>query len=116
LGKIVVYDSDANGRPNALVVETADLDFSTVGVKTATVSITLRQGRTYWLGIRHSSTATLAAWLGTATPDINGGAPVTTARKVVRRTLAYATAATSTWGWSAAEINAAQATAIWLKV
>lgn len=116
LGKIVVYDSDANGRPNALLVETADLDFSTAGVKTATVSMTLRQGKTYWLGTRHSSTATLSAWLGTATPDINGGAPVTTARKVVRRTLAYATAATSTWGWSAAEINSALATAIWLKV
>ncbi len=116
LGKIVVYDSDTNGRPANLLLETADLDFSTVGVKTATVSITFRQGRTYWLGIRHSSTATLSAWAGTATPDINGGAPVTTARKTVRRTLTYATAATSTWGWSAAEINAGPATAIWFKV
>ncbi len=116
LGKFVVYDCDASGRPNALLLETADLDFSTVGVKTATVSITLRQGKTYWLGIRHSSTATLSAWLSTSTPDINGGAPTTTARKVVRRSLAYATAASSIWGWSSAEINAAAPTAIWLKV
>ena len=116
LGKIAVYDSDANGRPNNLIVETADLDFSTAGVKTATVALTLRQGKTYWLALRHSSTASLSAWAVTATPDINGGTPATTARKSVRRTLAYATAATSTWGWSAAEINAASPVAVWLKV
>ena len=116
LGKIAVYDSDAAGRPNALITETADLDFSTVGVKTATVAITLRQGRTYWLAVRHSSTATLSTWAATATPDINGGAPVTTQRKIVRRTLAYATAATATWGWLASEINAAGTTSVWLKV
>ena len=116
LGKIAVYDSDGMGRPNNLIVETADLDFSTIGVKTATVSITLRQGRTYWLAVRHSSTATLSTWAGTATPDLNGGTPQTTLRKSVRRTLAYATAATPTWGWLSSEINAAAATAVWLKV
>ncbi len=116
LGKIVVYDSDGTGRPNALVLETGDLDFSTLGVKTATVSVTLRQGKTYWLGLRHNSTATLSTWPLNATPDINGGAPTTTARKVVRRTLTYATAATSTWGWASSEINNNMATAIWLKV
>ncbi len=116
LGKIAVYDSDANVRPNSLIVETADLDFSTVGVKTATVAITLRQGKTYWFAVRHSSTATLSSWAGGATPDINGGAPSTSARKTVRRTLAYATGATATWGWLASEINAATPVAVWLKV
>jgi hypothetical protein len=116
LGTIVVYRADANGRPAALVLQTADMDFATVGVKPATVALSLRQGVTYWLGIRHSSTATLAAWALAATPDINGGAPVTTARKTLRRTLAYATAATGTWGFLAAEINAAAATAIWARV
>lgn len=33
LGKIVVYSSDATGRPGPLLLETADLDFSTAGVK-----------------------------------------------------------------------------------
>jgi hypothetical protein len=116
LGKIAVYDSDATGRPNNLLTETADLDFSIAGVRTATVALTLRQGKTYWFAVRHSSTATLSTWAGTATPDINGGAPATTARKSVRRTLTYATAATSPWGWSAAEINAAAPVAVWLKV
>lgn len=115
LGKIVVYSADALGRPASLLLETGDLDFSTVGVKPATVSLTLRCGVTYWLGIRHSSTATLSAWASTATPDLNGGAPVTTARKVLRRTLAYATAAPGTWGYLSSETNAGPGTAIWLR-
>jgi uncharacterized coiled-coil protein SlyX len=80
LGKIVLYAADATGRPAALILETDDLDFSTVGLKEATVAQTLRRGITYWIGIRHSSTAILSAWASTATPDLNGGAPVTTAR------------------------------------
>ena len=117
LGKIAVYDSDANGRPNALITETADLDLSTVGTKTATVTLTLRQGRTYWFGVRHSSTATISTWATNATPDINGGSTIaTTTRKVLRRTLTYATAAPASWVFASAEINTAAAPAVWLKV
>ena len=115
LGKIVIYAADATGRPAALILETGDLDFSTVGLKEATVAQTLRRGITYWIGIRHSSTAILSAWASTATPDLNGGAPVITARKVLRRTLAYATAAPGTWGYVASETNAGPGTAIWLR-
>ena len=115
LGKIVLYAADATGRPATLILETGDLDFSTVGLKEATVTQTLRRGITYWIGIRHSSTAILSAWASTATPDLNGGAPVTTARKVLRRTLAYATAAPGTWGYLTSETNAGPGTAIWLR-
>ena len=115
LGKIVLYAIDSTGRPAALILETGDLDFSTVGLKEATVAQTLRRGITNWIGIRHSSTAILSAWASTATPDLNGGAPVTTARKVLRRTLAYATAASGTWGCLASETNAGPSSAIWLR-
>ena len=115
LGKIVLYAADATGRPATLILETGDLDFSTVGLKEATVAQTLRRGITNWIGIRHSSTAILSAWASTATPDLNGGAPVTTARKVLRRTLAYATAASGTWGCLASETNAGPSSAIWLR-
>jgi Protein of unknown function (DUF2793) len=115
LGKIVVYSADAIGRPASLLLETGDLDFSTVGIKPSTAPLTLRRGITYWLGIRHSSTATLSAWASTATPDLNGGVPVTTARKVLRRTLAYATAAPGTWGYLSSETNVGPGTAIWLR-
>ena len=115
LGKIVLYAADATGRPATLILETGDLDFSTVGLKEATVAQTLRRGVSYWIGIRHSSTAILSAWASTATPDLNGGTPVTTARKVLRRTLAYATASPGTWGYLSSETSAGPGTAIWVR-
>jgi hypothetical protein len=67
--------------------------------------------------VRHSSTASLSAWALQSTPDINGGTTmVTTARKTMRRTVTFATAAPVSWTYSAAEINAAVATAIWLRM
>lgn len=115
-GKIVVYSADAKGRPDAKLAETGALDFSSTGVKEGTVALTLRKGRTYWLGVRHSSTATLSSWVGGATPDINGGAPNTAARKILRRTLTFATAAPSSWVFTSSEIGNAAATSIWLRV
>ena len=113
--KIAVYTSDANGRPDQRLTETGDLDCSTTGAKLATVSLTLRRGTVYWIGVRHNSTATLSAWAATATPDINGGAIVPTARKVLRRTLTYASAAPASWAFVSSEINAGPATAVWLR-
>jgi hypothetical protein len=51
----------------------------------------------------------------TATPDINGGTIAATARKVLRRTLAYAGAAPASWGFVSSEISAGPATAVWLR-
>jgi len=117
LARIALYASDAAGRPAALITETADIDLSTTGAKSVTLTHSFRQGRTVWLGLRHSSTATVSAWATTATPDINGGtAPVTTLRKVLRRTVAWGTPLPATWGFASTEITAAAATAIWLRM
>ncbi|MCW1917220.1 DUF2793 domain-containing protein [Rhodobacter sp. KR11] len=115
--RVVIYDADAFGRPSTLLYESGDLDCATAGVKTAAFSISMRQNRTYWIGVRTSSTATLSTWPLTATPDINGGAaPSTLARKVARRTISFASAAPSVWGWNSNEIAASAATSVWLKV
>jgi hypothetical protein len=116
LGKIAVYSADANGRPDQLILETGDLDLGTLGVRSIAAALTLRAGRTYWFGLRHSSTATVSVWSTSGTADINGGTPATTARKTLQRTIAYATAAPTTWGFDPSEINASVATAIWLRM
>ena len=116
VGKFVVYTSDAFGRPDQLLFETADVDLSTAGVKTATITQTFYRGQTYWLGFRHGSTATISTWTGATTPDINGGSPVTTAVKTLQRSLTYATAAPTSWVFTSTEINANAAPAIWLKI
>ena len=117
LCKLVVYEALPNGQPGNLLLETGTADLSTVGNKVLTASLTFYRGRTYWLGVRHSLTAALSAWALQATPDISGGTTmVTTARKTLRRTLAFASAAPATWNFVSSEINAAGATAIWLRM
>jgi hypothetical protein len=60
LGKCLIYSSDANGWPDALVFSgTPDLDFSTTGYKAHATSFTFDSGRQYWLGVWTSSTATI---------------------------------------------------------
>lgn len=115
LGKIVLYASNASGQPAGLLTETGNLDFSTIGVKEATVALTLRKGVTYWIGVRHSSTATLSAWAAAATPDLTVNAPTTQFRKVLRRTVTFASAAPNPWTYVSSETANAVATAIWLQ-
>ena len=118
LGKIVIYDADAGGLPNTLIVETATLDFSTTGIKEATVSLTFRAGVTYWIGMRTSSTATLSAWGTATTPELTVSGITVNPRKLLRRTLTFGTGAPSTWGYLVSEVTNATtaiATAIWLR-
>jgi len=117
LGRIALYAADSTGRPSTLITETADIDLSATGARLVTLTHSFRQGRTFWLGLRHSSTATVSTWPTTATPDLNGGTtPSTALRKVLRRTVAWGTPLPATWGFTSAEITAAAAPAIWLRM
>jgi hypothetical protein len=60
LARILIY-SDVNGIPTTKLYESADLDCSTTGIKTATTSFTFTQGTTYWLTIFNGGTPTLSA-------------------------------------------------------
>ena len=116
MGKIAVYKSDTNGRPAALLLETAAIDMSTATTRAVTVSQTLLKGQTYWLGLRTNAAPTIAAWAAGATPDINGGTPSTVLRKTLAKTVTYANAAPANWSWSSNDIGAGAAPAIWLMV
>lgn len=52
---IVIY-SDLNGLPNTRLYESADLDCSTTGLKTATTSFSFVAGTRYWLGLKTNAT------------------------------------------------------------
>lgn len=60
LARILIY-SDLNGKPNTKLYESADLDCSTIGVKTATTSFTFTAGTRYWLSFHSNSTQTISA-------------------------------------------------------
>ena len=116
LAKFVVYSADANDRPLSLLLETGTVDLSTVGLKPVAGVLSWVQGQTYWIGVRHSSTATISTWLGTATPDINTGVMTTAAKKTFRRTLAFATPAPASWVPVSNEVNAGLAPAIGIRM
>jgi hypothetical protein len=58
LGRILIY-SDLNGLPNTKLYESANLDLSVTGIKTATTTFTFTAGTTYWLSFHGSGTASI---------------------------------------------------------
>ncbi len=118
LGKIVIYSSNpTDHKPDALLRETATLDFGTTGFKSTTISaLALTKGQLIWVGIRHSSTAAINTHQLYAAMSLDDGAtPTSSVLKVLRRTLAFATAAPSTWGWVATEATSATPPAIYFR-
>lgn len=102
-----IYDSDASGWPNNLLLETANISGATAAYAFASVSFTFQSGKQYWLGVRHSSTPTLrtiavasAVNLGLTTSSVANYATI------LRRTLAYATAAPATFAFTNADRTA----------
>jgi hypothetical protein len=77
LARILIY-SDVDGIPTTKLYESADLDCSTNGQKTATTSFTFTQGTTYWLTIFAGGTPSLSALAvgGQITIRTNGAAHV----------------------------------------
>jgi len=114
-GKLLIYGSNALGQPTNRIFESAALDFSTTGFKTAAISVTFRKGQVYWIGIRHSSTATLTTFATGATPDLTTSDLTLQLRKVLRRTLAFATAAPDPWGYLSTETVNGSAVATFLR-
>ena len=60
LYRVLVY-SDLNGLPNIKLVESTDLDCSTIGLKSYASTYNFQRGVKYWVGVNNSSTATIHA-------------------------------------------------------
>jgi hypothetical protein len=66
LAKILIY-SDVNGVPTTKLYESADLDCSTIGQKTASTSFTFNSGTTYWLSFIVNNSTNLFTYLPQST-------------------------------------------------
>lgn len=100
LGKVVIYSADAEGKPDALLYESGNLDFGSTGYKFANPGITLQAGTLYWFGIRESSTATLRRFGGADAIVIgrsSGAGTQTTSFTMIRRTVTFANPAPDPW-------------------
>jgi hypothetical protein len=114
-GKLVIYGSNALGQPTNLIFESAALDFSTTGFKSAAINVAFRKGQVFWMGIRHSSTASTTTFAASATPDLTTSDLTVQLRKVLRRTLAFATAAPDPWGYLSTQTANGSAVATFLR-
>lgn len=70
LARIVIYN-DSNGVPGTKIFESTDIDCSTTGVKSVALADTLLKGKTYWIGVHSSSTATFTAMPATNLLPLN---------------------------------------------
>ena len=105
LGRCFIYGSDADGWPDDLLYEgSSDLDFSGTGLREHTLDFTFDSGRQYWVGVRHSSTATLRTInLGSAVNLGPNGGAATNYFSAIRRTITFANALPSTWNFVAGD-------------
>lgn len=58
--RIVIYD-DLNGIPDNKIIESTNLDCSTIGLKSYALTYNFLKGNTYWVGIYTDGVATLHA-------------------------------------------------------
>jgi hypothetical protein len=63
LARILIY-SNLNGRPEQKLYESASIDCSTLGIKTALVSFTFTAGETYWIAMHFNTTAIGSTGIG----------------------------------------------------
>jgi hypothetical protein len=107
--KILIYDTDINGFPTNLILETANLSTASVGIRTiAFTSHSFTKGKIYWIGMRFSAATNAVRAIPLAAIVPFGGmglTSVTTYGTCIRRTLTFATAAPATWVWNNAEIT-----------
>jgi hypothetical protein len=57
--QILIY-SNLNGKPDTKLYQSANLDCSTTGIKTATTTQTFEAGTTYWIGVHTSGIQSLS--------------------------------------------------------
>lgn len=106
-GKCVVYSSNSSGLPTNLIKETAALDFGTTGYRYENWTYTFQKNICYWVGVRHSSTATLRTIALTSAMSLGlPSATGTNYNSLLRRTLAFANAAPNPWNFTATDLVA----------
>lgn len=94
--KIVIYDSDSNGRPTTILRETSTFNAGSTGTKFLSITaLSLTAGKVYWFGVRSSSTATVRSLGVGATPVLsytNAATPVGQGALIITETFANAAA------------------------
>lgn len=102
--KVVIYNSDSNGRPSTVLIESGNISAAATGTVFATISsTTLVAGTKYWFGVRSSGTQTLRTLNVSALPVLSytsAATPVAQQTLILTETFANAAA---TWTYASGQ-------------
>jgi hypothetical protein len=93
LGRICIYE-DSNGVPLTLLYQSANLDCSTTGIKTATTLFDFNAGETYWLAFQVNTPTCSVSGIPVAS-SVPISAISTTIYNHLRRNVTFGTSAPS---------------------
>ncbi len=105
--KVIVYASDSNGWPSTLIKETGNLSMGTAAPTFVgeAWSYTFTANTKYWVGFRSSAGGQLRSLTGTWMPYLGRESATSNATfGALRRTLAFGTAAPSTWSFTSSDL------------
>lgn len=106
--KVVIYSTGSDGWPEDLLYETANLSCATTGYKSESLTFSFNSGTMYWVGVRHSSTATLRTINVSSAVNLGlTGSTATTYANVLRSTVTFANAAPDPYTFAASQLTAA---------
>lgn len=108
-GRIVVYDSDAQGWPGTLLRTVELTNMATAGGKSGVLASTLQlvAGRRYWLGVHSDFANTLRLVSAQSTQHLGYISSADTAtRFTVQRTLAFTSPPPASFSFTSADLNA----------
>ena len=101
LSRIVIY-SDLNGLPDSKLYESANIDCSTNGLKTVTVTGSFTAGTVYWIGIHSNNNCTITG--------INQGATIPIMNTLINGSTVVAWRYSYVFGAAPATLNQANRT------
>jgi hypothetical protein len=112
---VLIFESDANGRPTTLALQSPNMSTATAATVTATVSFSFVAGRVYWIGRWTSSTATLRVFANTSAFSLTWTTAATPVQQaVLRRTETYGTA--TNWTYASGQHTSALAPLVLMRI
>lgn len=100
-GRVVIFSSDADGRPTTALLTSGPLDFTTTGSKMVAItgSLALQKNKVYWVGMWTSGVATLRT-ISTSNPVLSWSVATTPiGNNTLVKTVTYsASGSVGDWG------------------
>jgi hypothetical protein len=112
---VLIFDSDANGRPTTVLMQSPNISTATAATVTASVTFSFEAGRLYWIGVWTSSASTLRVFANTSAFTQTWTTAATPVQQaILRRTETYGTA--TNWTYASGQHTSALAPLVLMRI